>query len=130
MQLTETLVAVAIFTIPLGATVQLTSQRQTANQGGQTIQQLTSNVDADRLAVQTAWLQLTPTTGCRTATELQSEANKITPPTGLQRQVQLLDEAGLDLPASKAVRVSWKNANTGELLRRRIYTPMALGLCS
>jgi len=135
MQLTETLVAVAVFAVPLTATVQLASQKQVNDQGQLSTQQLEKAIESDRLALQAAWLQLAPTT-CprpRGPEDLQTAAQSIPVSIGLRREVRILDDQGKELfgqtvYTGKAVWIRWSSSD-GTLLRQRIYTPMGLGLC-
>ena len=135
MQLTETLVAVAVFAVPLTATVQLASQKQVNDQGQLSTQQLEKAIESDRLALQAAWLQLAPTT-CprpRGPEDLQTAAQAVPVSSGLRREVRILDDQGKELfgqtvYTGKAVWVRWSSSD-GTLLRQRLYTPMGLGLC-
>jgi len=130
MQLTETLVAVAVFAVPLTATVQLASQKQVNDQGQLSTQQLARAVESDRLALQAAWLQLAPTASCRMSAELQSAAQAVPVSSGLRREVRILDDQGQEVLPGKAVWIKWSSISDGTLLRQRLYTPMGLGLCS
>ncbi|MEN9496779.1 MAG: hypothetical protein EBR33_05620 [Synechococcaceae bacterium WB4_1_0192] len=130
MQLTETLVAVAVFAVPLTATVQLASQKQVNDQGQLSSQQLARAVESDRLALQAAWLQLAPTASCRMPAELQSAAQAVPVSSGLRREVRILDDQGQEVLPGKAVWIKWSSISDGTLLRQRLYTPMGLGLCS
>lgn len=130
MQLTETLVAVAVFAVPLTATVQLASQKQVNDQGQLSSQQLARAVESDRLALQAAWLQLAPTASCRMPAELQSAAQSVPVSSGLRREVRILDDQGQEVLPGKAVWIKWSSISDGTLLRQRLYTPMGLGLCS
>jgi len=130
MQLTETLVAVAVFAVPLTATVQLASQKQVNDQGQLSTQQLARAVESDRLALQAAWLQLAPTASCRMPAELQSAAQAVPVSSGLRREVRILDDQGQEVLPGKAVWIKWSSISDGTLLRQRLYTPMGLGLCS
>lgn len=132
MQLTETLVAVAVFAVPLTATVQLASQKQVNDQGQLSTQQLEKAIESDRLALQAAWLQLAPTT-CprpRGPEDLQTAAQAVPVSSGLRREVRILDDQGQEVLPGKAVWIKWSSSSDGTLLRQRLYTPMGLGLCS
>lgn len=130
MQLTETLVAVAVFAMPLTATVQLASQKQVNDQGQISTQQLAKAVESDRLAIQAAWLQLAPTTSCRMPADLKTVAQAVPVSSGLRREVRILDDQGLEVLPGKAVWIRWISNSDGTLLRQRLYTPMGLGLCN
>jgi hypothetical protein len=135
MQLTETLVAVAVFAVPLTATVQLASQKQVNDQGQLSSQQLARAVESDRLALQAAWLQLAPTASCRMPAELQSAAQAVPVSSGLRREVRILNDQGQELSSQvaytgHAVWIKWSSISDGTLIRQRLYTPMGLGLCS
>lgn len=137
MQLTETLVAVAVFAVPLTATVQLASQKQVNDQGQLSTQQLEKAIESDRLALQAAWLQLAPTT-CprpRGPEDLQTAAQAVPVSSGLRREVRILDDQGKQLSGQavytgKAIWIRWSSNSDGTLLRQRLYTPMGLGLCN
>jgi hypothetical protein len=106
MQLTEVLVAVAIFSIPLTSTVQLVSQKHLNDKNQFSSQNLAKAIERDRLAIQTAWMQLTPTT-----------CPRLRGPEDLQTAAQTVP-----------VWIRWSSSD-GTLLRQRLYTPMGLGLC-
>lgn len=137
MQLTETLVAVAVFAVPLTATVQLASQKQVNDQGQLSTQQLEKAIESDRLALQAAWLQLAPTT-CprpRGPEDLQTAAQAVPVSSGLRREVRILNDQGKELSGQlaytgHAVWIKWSSISDGTLLRQRLYTPMGLGLCN
>lgn len=130
MQLTEALVAVAVFAVPLTATVQLASQKQVNDQDQLSTQQLARAVESDRQALQAAWLQLAPTASCRMPADLQSAAQAVPVSSGLRREVRILDDQGQEVLPGKAVWIKWSSISDGTLLRQRLYTPMGLGLCS
>lgn len=132
MQLTETLVAVSIFAMPLTATIQLASQRQATDPTEMSRQELLSAVDADRLALQGAWMLIKPVT-CSTKREvlpMKTAASSVSVPAGLQRQITYLNDGAVSTVEGQALAVSWRSSRSGELLRQRIYTPMGVGLCS
>jgi hypothetical protein len=135
MQLTEVLVAVAIFSIPLTSTVQLVSQKHLNDKNQFSSQNLAKAIERDRLAIQTAWMQLTPTTcpRLRGPEDLQTAAQTVPVSSGLRREVRILDDQGKELfgqtvYTGKAVWIRWSSSD-GTLLRQRLYTPMGLGLC-
>jgi len=130
MQLAETVVAVGIFAMPLTATVQMASQRQLSDQGQITRQQQMSAVDADRLALQGAWMQVKPSTcTMQTVVTMKNATTSLSAPTGIQRQLVYLKDGLTHASEGQALLARWTSSN-GELLRQRIYTPMGVGLCS
>jgi hypothetical protein len=123
MNLTESLVALAVFSIPVTASVQLSNINQATEQLQTTIEPLQEAVDADRLQLQANWATLTPVTAspsCITPRQLQAKAAESPAVAPLQRQV---------LAMSRGVLVSWSVPTQSTPLRRRIYTAMGLGLC-
>ncbi|MEY2643429.1 MAG: hypothetical protein RLZZ611_78 [Cyanobacteriota bacterium] len=122
MQLAETVVAAAIMTVPITASLQLQSMHQAQQTSAASRSELLSKVDQDRMQLQNRWQALRPlgtSPACVSTGALINDAAAITLSAPLQRRLEVV------LP--RAVKVSW--IANGQTLRQRVYTAEGLGLC-
>lgn len=122
MQLAETIVAAAIMTVPLTASLQLQSMQQAQQTSAASRSEQLIKIDQDRMQLQNRWQALRPqgtSPSCVSTSALLNEAAAIPLSAPLQRSLEVV------LP--RAVKVSW--TVNGQTLRQRVYTAEGLGLC-
>ena len=132
MSLTEVIVSMVIFAMPVASTVQLINLHKAAESAQLNSLELLNAVDADRLALQATWMQIKPST-CfvyHSVIPMMTASNQVPVPNGIQRQIVYLKDGEINTRTieGQALMVNWRTSN-GQLLRQRLYTPMGLGLC-
>jgi len=124
MQLVEALVASTVFAVAAGGALQITSATAASTLSSRARDQAQERLEQDRLQLQGQWRRsLTASLSCQQAlAAMESGAAALPPPEGVQRQLRRS-------PDAEALEISWQLSGLPQLQRRRLVSPLALGLC-
>ncbi|MEN9497055.1 MAG: hypothetical protein ACO289_10060 [Prochlorococcaceae cyanobacterium] len=126
MQLCEVMVAAAVFGLSAATGLQLTAGAGESQQRLGSRSELLARIDQDRLQLQARWQASAgaPMGPCSVvALGLAQSAEAISLDAPLQRQLRISADG-------QSLEVSWLSGADGQPLRRRLFTPAGLGLCS
>jgi hypothetical protein len=124
MQLVEALVASTVFALSAGGALQISAGTAAGTLSSRAREQALERIEHDRLQLQGQWraalAQPMPCDAALAAMEAISAAQP--PPPGVQRALARSGSADL-------LEIRWQLEQTPELQRRRLISPLALGLC-
>jgi hypothetical protein len=125
MQLVEALVASTVFTVSAGAALQISAAAAASSLSSRAREQALEQIEQDRVQLQGLWRQsLAQPIECGQALAvMEAQAARFPPPSGVERQLQRSPEAGV-------LEIRWQLSASPAVQRRRLVSPLGLGLCS
>lgn len=124
MQLVEALVASSVFAISAGAALQISAGSAAGTLNTRAREQALERIEQDRLQLQAHWrAALAQPMACAAALAvMEAISASQAAPAGVSRSVQRSGQAEL-------LEISWALEQAPQLQRRRLISPLALGLC-